>query len=152
VDQTPNDIEFHDIAIQADNKIVAMGTTFSNALFGNAFVVDRFNPDGSPDLGFGASGQVATTFAQGESQGLAGTLQADGKIVVAGGFSFLGVAGDFAVARYNPFNTFELSKVGSFLTILGDPVRAGHLDVTDDSAGNITVVSAGEDMMPFTVP
>jgi uncharacterized delta-60 repeat protein len=79
------------IAVQPDGKIVVAGTTnvFAPA---SAFLVTRYNADGSLDQGFGIGGK-ATAVDGGNASALA--VQADGKIVVAGS-----AHGDFALARF----------------------------------------------------
>src|SRR5439155_996244 len=74
------------LALQADGKIVVAG--FSDAGGFALAALARYNPNGTLDASFGSGGQVLTNF--GGAQALA--LQADGRIVVAGGI-FL--------ARYN---------------------------------------------------
>jgi uncharacterized delta-60 repeat protein len=68
------------MAVAPDGKIVMVGGTFT------AFVLARFNPDGTPDATFDTDGLVTTDiggdFAQEEALGVA--VQPDGRIVVAG--------------------------------------------------------------------
>jgi uncharacterized delta-60 repeat protein len=78
---------YNDIAIQPDGKIVLAGYIYSSA--GDTDIaVTRLNSNGTPDQGFGSGGTLAinTTFAavRRNDLGNAVTLQADGKIVVAG--------------------------------------------------------------------
>ena len=45
----------------------------------------RFNPNGSPDMGFGTGGTVLTAMGDGDDVAASAVaLQADGRIVVAG--------------------------------------------------------------------
>jgi uncharacterized delta-60 repeat protein len=99
------------VAVQADGKIVAVG----NGEFGG-FVLARYNTDGSLDATFSEDGKIATTFFSGGSEtawDLA--IQADGRIVAAGG-----ARGDFdccsyrkfALARYNPDGTLDVTFGG----------------------------------------
>jgi uncharacterized delta-60 repeat protein len=78
------------IALQVDGKIVAVGD--ANNL---KFAVARYNADGTPDVGFGGDGKVTTNFTPTVDFAFDVALQADGKIVVAGG-----ARGRFGVARY----------------------------------------------------
>lgn len=86
----------HAVAIQSDGKIVVAGGS-SDPLSG--FEVARLQPDGSPDLSFGAGGRIVTTFRQGRAlrwaEAFGVVVQPDGKIVAAGS----SVDG-FALARY----------------------------------------------------
>ncbi|MEV6050381.1 calcium-binding protein [Streptomyces sp. NPDC052107] len=87
------------VALQADGKIVAAGST--NAFGGLDFALARYNLDGSLDTTFGTGGKVVTDFGTGDNDIANGVVvQTDGKIVAAGS----GVSGstlDFALARYN---------------------------------------------------
>jgi uncharacterized delta-60 repeat protein len=95
------------VTVQADGKIVVAGITDP----GNAsnFGLVRYNVDGSLDASFGNGGKVATDFGANFEAGNSVTMQADGKIVVAG-FSFLGSFNvDFALARYNSDGSLDTS-------------------------------------------
>ncbi|MFC9815701.1 calcium-binding protein [Streptomyces virginiae] len=85
------------VALQADGKIVVVGVS-ENLEGGVAwFTVVRYNPDGSLDTTFDGDGKAVTDFGGGGAdQGSDIAVQADGKIVAAGG-----VGGVFALARYN---------------------------------------------------
>jgi uncharacterized delta-60 repeat protein len=103
---TPEDGFVNGLAIQADGKIVAVGSRSSTS------VLARFNPDGSLDATFGSGGLVSQSFGQGDT---AVALQADGKIVVTAANN-----GNFGLARYLP----SAPQVGSF-TASPNPVTAG---------------------------
>lgn len=60
---------------------------------------------GSLDSTFGGDGKVTTNFTGGDDLGLAVAVQADDKIVAAGGAATSG--GSFALARYNPDGTLD---------------------------------------------
>jgi uncharacterized delta-60 repeat protein len=103
---------------QPDGKIVvAGGTQDSAAGRGSQFFVARFLTDGRLDQSFGSGGMTRIGFGGRRSWANALALQADGKIVVAGGAS-PGVAADpaatadFALARLNR----DGSRDGSFAT------------------------------------
>lgn len=90
-----SDDEIYAIAIQPDGKIVTAGEGFF------AFIVARFNADGSRDRSFGGAGQVRPT--RGISSARAVAVQADGKIVVAGwGWGPIIGNDDFILVRLNP--------------------------------------------------
>jgi uncharacterized delta-60 repeat protein len=72
-----------DVVVQADGKVVVAGTKQSFGPYASAVVLARFRADGTLDWAFSADGKVTTNLA-GFAQGEAVTLQADGKIVVAG--------------------------------------------------------------------
>ena len=89
------------IAIQADGKIVLVGT--SNIInVGRVFAVTRYNPDGTLDLAFGTSGKVLTDFGS-SCFAHAIAIQIDGNIIAAGVTGpNPSPSGDFALARYLP--------------------------------------------------
>ena len=86
------------IALQADGKIVAAGS-----IHGTAFLLARFNADGSLDQTFGNNGNVETTFGDPTAGAADVVLQADGKIILVGvsGAGPYSELNDFALARYN---------------------------------------------------
>src|SRR4029450_8077165 len=94
------------VAIQSDGKIVAVGSTS-----GAAFLLARFNADGSLDQAFGTNGSVETTFGDQTAAGRAIVVQADGKIIVGGGSGAVSYSelNDFALARYNSDGSLDQS-------------------------------------------
>src|SRR5213075_2062791 len=68
------------VAIQTDGRIVVAGSSWTGSQY--AFVVTRYNVDGTLDPTFGVGGKVATGGPADGATAMA--LQADGKIVVAG--------------------------------------------------------------------
>jgi uncharacterized delta-60 repeat protein len=89
-----NDIAFG-VAIQSDGKIVAAGRAGGS---GGRFALVRYNPDGSLDATFSGDGKVTTNFTAGDDVALGVAIQADGKIVAAGGAGSTNAR--FALARY----------------------------------------------------
>ncbi len=81
------------MAIQADGKIVAAG------FGGQGFALARYNQNGSPDKTFAGDGKLTTDFG-GDSGASGVAIQADGKIVAAGGSGGTGGNDRFALARY----------------------------------------------------
>jgi uncharacterized delta-60 repeat protein len=92
-------------AIQADGKIVAVGTTFPFAPDPPQFALARYNADGSLDSTFDGDGRVRTAITS-RSDANAVAIQRDGKIVTAG-FVFVGETKDFALARYKPDGSLD---------------------------------------------
>ncbi|HEY6886822.1 MAG TPA: proprotein convertase P-domain-containing protein [Solirubrobacter sp.] len=91
------------VAVQADGKIVVAGSSDGN------FALARYGVDGTPDASFSGDGLVTTDLgAADDGQGVA--IQADGKIVVAGGSG-----GDFALARYTAAGVLDTSFSGDGL-------------------------------------
>jgi uncharacterized delta-60 repeat protein len=88
----------HSVAIQANGKIVATGSTqasFVAPVLGG-FGLARYTMEGSLDTSFGTGGRMTTDFGPGVDSASGVALQGDGKIVTAGSSSLR----DFAVARY----------------------------------------------------
>jgi uncharacterized delta-60 repeat protein len=98
--------EAHDVAVQADGKIVAVG-----GQDGIDFVLARYNPNGSLDRTFSGDGRQLTDFGGG-AQAWGVAIRSDGKIVVTGEKCENGNGTcDLAVGRYNangsPDTTFS---------------------------------------------
>ncbi|TMI81622.1 MAG: T9SS type A sorting domain-containing protein [Bacteroidetes bacterium] len=129
------------LIVQPDNKIIQFGNLYSN---GNHFSMVRYNSDGSFDNSFGQGGKVISSISTNE-WAYNGTLQTDGKIVIAGSIG----NGTFALARYyqdgtpdNSFGTYgtvvaasaDQSTFASALAIQSDGkiVAVGSTTRTDD--------------------
>jgi uncharacterized delta-60 repeat protein len=97
--------EAHAMAIQGDGKIVAVG--FTGPLDGTDFALARYKTDGSLDPTFDGDGKVTTDIDSRSDTALAVALQADGKIVAAGGAFTVSGTVDFALARYNPDGSLD---------------------------------------------
>ncbi|MBV9211216.1 MAG: VCBS repeat-containing protein, partial [Acidobacteria bacterium] len=108
-----------DLAVQADGKIVVVGSTWSNESF-YRMTVARFNADGSLDTSFGTGGKQMIVFLTGyNAQANAVAIQPDGKIVIAGYASVPnpfstsgGTYDDVAVARLNTDGSLDASFNG----------------------------------------
>ena len=133
-----------DVKIQdSDQKIVVGGWSQVN---GNVdFTVIRLNTDGTVDNSFGNSGVATTAIGTGRDDGIALTLQPDGKIILAG-ISQIGSREEIALVRYRTDGTLDLdfgvagirtTDLGTVLarsldiSLNGDKiVAAGHADTT----------------------
>jgi len=104
------------IALQEDGKIVVLGNYLTGLMTPEAALV-RYGANGSIDTSFGVNGRVTGSFATQHFEPKSMTLQADGKIVVAGN----------AGAWNWPYN-FELRRLNS----------DGSLDTTFGSAGIVS--------------
>ena len=95
------------MALQADGKIVVVGGSEG---LGGRFALARYNAGGSLDSTFSGDGKLLTNFTAGSDFATAVALQADGKIVVAGGAGGLG--GRVALARYNANGSLDSTFSG----------------------------------------
>lgn len=89
----------YSVVEQADGKVVVAGAGIGSA-DDTDFVIARFAPDGSPDTGFGASGQAVADFAGFDDVGYVVLQQADGKLVVAGAAGPVFGSFDIGLARF----------------------------------------------------
>ena len=124
------------VAIQPDGKIVVVGyTSIPNTppapRLPDTFALARYNSDGSLDTGFGAGGKVSGNV---NGRAFAVAIQDDGKIVVAGEFTFDSTNGndfgDFTVARFetngNLDASFGSSGTGQIVTDIGLSTNAAQ--------------------------
>jgi uncharacterized delta-60 repeat protein len=134
------------VAIQADGRIVAAGTTTSFET-GFSIAVARYNVDGTPDVKFGGNGRITT-----ESRGSAGAsaiaLASDGKIIVAGSTIKLGGSGsDWLLARYNAEGSLDagFGTAGLVITSVGASVNGGSaVAVAIQPDGKIVAVGSAD--------
>jgi uncharacterized delta-60 repeat protein len=94
------------LAVQSNGQIVALGTiaahlTLSKALPAGAFLVTRYNANGTVDRTFGARGGTLVNFfhSPANAAGMAVVIQPNGDIVAAGQAASGSANGQFAVAR-----------------------------------------------------
>jgi uncharacterized delta-60 repeat protein len=96
------------IAIQTDGKILSAGST------GTDFALLRYNTNGETDSSFGDNGKVITSFKNANSGCRSVRLQADGKIVLAGGNS----NGFVCLARYNSGDLVSPAKKNNVANLI----------------------------------
>jgi uncharacterized delta-60 repeat protein len=137
------------VAIQADGKIVVVGTTYRDNDFSTEdFAVARYNPDGTLDKTFGVGGKVQTDFPNLAAAASSVVVQPDGKIVVAGGafplFTFLG---DFKVVRYNSNGSLDISFGDGGVVTTRFPEGSYAFDVALQADGKI--IAAGTVFVDF---
>ena len=99
----PEHAVIHDIAVQPDGRIVAVGSA------GDAYALARYLPDGQLDSSFSTDGKVTTEFGGGDFARTV-ILQPDGKIVAAGISSYNPNAThtQISMARYHPDGALDL--------------------------------------------
>jgi uncharacterized delta-60 repeat protein len=136
---------FAAVAIQVDNKIVAVGSTFTNANT-SEFAVARFNSDGSLDTSFNGDGIVTIAFSSGLDRGTSISVQADGRLIAAG-FAEINQH-DFALARLNTDGNLDSSfdddgKVTTDFALDGDVLN--EIKIQPDGK----IVAAGTAVINF---
>jgi uncharacterized delta-60 repeat protein len=102
--------EIHDIAVQRNGRIVAVGWRFkgSDAQDDMHLAVARFLADGRLDPSFSHDGRLSLDFGYGDDLGSAVALQRDGRIVVGGVASYrYRTEADFAVVRLRQNGTLD---------------------------------------------
>jgi uncharacterized delta-60 repeat protein len=99
------------VTIQADGRIVVAGYVYSGSTTGYDITLVRYHPDGARDYSFGSYG-VRKLHLGGDDEAFDVALQADGRIVIAGGTNTYPAPWDFVVARFNPDGSLD-SHFGS---------------------------------------
>ncbi|MEU8529042.1 calcium-binding protein, partial [Streptomyces sp. NPDC048629] len=130
----------HDMATQADGKIVVVGGAALD------FALARYNTDGSLDTTFSGDGLVTTDFSTFFDEAYAVALQSDGKIVVSGQDG-----DDQAVARYRIDNTpppatvdLAVTKTGPATVSLGDSATYTIRVTNNSTTTTATAVSISD--------
>jgi uncharacterized delta-60 repeat protein len=144
----------YDAALTLDGKVVVTGLATVASGTRPVLAVLRYNANGSPDLTFGGTGYVQTELPAGDSGHTEGlVVQADGKIVVAGGAVDNFVRKSF-VARYNSDGTLDATFGAGGPTLMpgvavtnivpaGSTAGAGDLYMTVDLQADGRIVAAG---------
>ncbi len=139
------------VTVQADGKIVMAGYSNSGG-FGD-FALTRYLSDGNLDTSFGSAGKVVTDFGSGATdQGYSVTVQADGKIVLAGR-SVSGGSGDFALTRYLSDGSLDASfgSAGKVVTDFSNSTFDHGYSVTVQADGKIVVAGVGGNSWNFAL-
>ncbi len=98
VNTSQDDIAFAVVRQPVDGKIIVVGTSFTTPA---RIVVIRYNVDGTRDSSFGTDGITVTSLPSADASAFAATLQADGKLLVAGRSCPLSGVSSFLLLRYN---------------------------------------------------
>ncbi len=119
------------VVVQGDGKILVAGVSLIGSNWN--FAVARYNANGSLDTTFSGDGKVLTDFGINQSS-ITLAVQADGKIVVAGGGYSGGLSfNGFGLVRYNSDGTLDTSFSGDGVVVT---------DFGGDSAGQSVKVQA----------
>ncbi|HUR54053.1 MAG TPA: FG-GAP-like repeat-containing protein, partial [Gemmataceae bacterium] len=147
IDFAGTDDQAFDVAVQADGKIVVVGSTLT-ATDGDDFAVARLNTDGSLDTSFSTDGKVNIDFLGGGSKddvANAVAVAANGDIFLVGTATNAGGDNSFGVAKLKadgtPATTFG-NNGHQFLGVFGG---------TDDHGEGIAIQSDGKVVVAGTV-
>lgn len=113
------------MALQADGKIIAVGS--SNANMKTELAVARYHPNGSIDTTFDHNGKVLiSTGGNFQTEGRSVRIQPDGKIVV-GGFTSDGLGGELVVWRMHMNGALDstFNGLGHAITAFGLGIDEG---------------------------
>lgn len=121
-------------AIQNDGKIIVVGSS------GESFALARYNTNGSLDTTFDGDGKATVSFGTNGDYGQSVVIQNDGKIIIAGNTTILGLNTDFALARFNTDGTLDntFGVGGKVTTNVGSDDLAYQMALQSD--GKIVVV------------
>ena len=139
------------VAVQADGKLVVVGTTYQNNDYtGEDFAVARYNANGTLDKTFGVGGKVQTDFPGLAAVASSLVIQPDGKIVVAdGAFPLFTFLGDFKVIRYNPDGLLDSSFGNGGIVTTSFPGQGSYAFAVALQADG-KIIAAGTDFVNFT--
>ena len=121
------------LVLQKDGKLVVAGQAATGSR--TAFALVRYNPDGSLDRTFNATGIVITPIGTSDDEATALAIQPDGKLVAAG-FTTQTPQTLFALVRYNPD--------GSLDTTFNDTGKVTTEIALDDEATALAVQADGK--------
>ena len=121
------------LAIQADGRIVVVGSSYDSSDYDADTAIARYHPDGSLDTGFGEDGRVVVDLGSDDDYGNNVAMQTDGKVVVAGEAD-----GDLALVRLLPAGALDVGFAGDG-AVTGDSGFSGSaLEIQAD--GKIVVM------------
>ena len=121
--------------IQADGKIIIAGYSYVGSHWSLALA--RYNTDGSLDTSFNGNGKVTTAIGVTDTYGYSVSIQADGKILLAGD-NYNGSTDSFALARYNTDGSLDTSFNGNGIVTTTIGTNGGWANsVTTQTDGKI---------------
>ena len=98
VSPSRDDVAFATVLQPTGGKIIVVGTSFTTPA---SIVVIRYNADGTRDSTFGSNGTTVTSLPSADANAFAATLQADGKLLVAGRSWPVSGFSSFLLLRYH---------------------------------------------------
>ncbi len=119
VNPSQNDLAF--AVLLQSGKIIAVGNTFTTQA---SITLIRYNADGTLDSAFGSGGITVTSLPSADASAFAATLQADGKILVAGRSSASGST-NFLLLRYTTTGALDTMGFGAPLGYVITPIPSG---------------------------
>ena len=134
----PSEDYAHAVAVQADGKVVTVGTTATNV--GTVVALTRHLRDGTLDTSFGTGGEAVVQVGARGDNARAVAIQPDGKIVVAGWTDQTGIDANFMVLRFLPDGTLDagFAQGGKLVVPFGNGTDRAHAVAVQDD-GRIVV-------------
>jgi uncharacterized delta-60 repeat protein len=135
---------YQDVTVQADGKIVAVGTKLNPGFITSDLRIARYNTDGTPDNTFGTNGIVNVTI--GDAQfGYAVEVLDNGKILVAGGVSDPVGSLQWLLLRLNADGSTDISFA------LGGSQLVDYINGNEDIAYEMAVQADGKILLAGVV-
>jgi uncharacterized delta-60 repeat protein len=132
----------NEVLIQPDGKLLVCGTLYVSLSSPTNSALWRFNPDGTPDTGFGNGGVVAPGSGEPTLNHYPGALllQPGGKILIVG-------SGDsgFFIIRYHPNGTLDTSFGNGGRVITTIQNGSGASDAAFQPDGKIVLAGSARD-------
>ncbi len=128
--------EPYDIVVQADGRIVMALQSKFDSTVPYPFSLARFEVNGTLDTTFGTQGIASTAIGSGNALARALSLQADGKLVVAGQVGSATV-NDFGIVRYLTNGALDTSFDGDGILLI-------DFFAANDSAADVAIQSDGK--------
>jgi uncharacterized delta-60 repeat protein len=135
VNPSRNDLAFAVVLQPADGKIIAVGNTFTTTA---SIVAIRYKADGTLDPTFGSGGITVTSLPSADASAFAATLQADGKLLVAGRSSSSSGSTGFLLLRYTASGALDTAGFNSPLGYVITPIPSGT-----ETGANAVALSGG---------
>jgi len=133
------------VTVQTDGKILVAGySRISSGSYNFNFALVRYTANGSLDTSFSGDGKLTTDFGS-SNYGSSVSIQADGKILVAGNIALENSHYDFALVRYNTDGSLDssFSGDGKLTTDFGTREDYGQ-SVTIQTDGKILVAGSSK--------